>query len=180
MTAIIRPTIAGMEAEGAPYKGVLYAGLMIADGRPKLLEYNVRFGDPECQVLMMRLKSDLLPALIAARDGVLKDFDLRWYDEAALCVVMAANGYPGAYQKGSVIGGLDDAAALEDVAVFHAGTARGADGAIVATGGRVLGVTAFGKTVAAAQARAYGAVGRLDWPGGFCRRDIGWRAIGKK
>jgi phosphoribosylamine--glycine ligase len=180
MTTIIRPTIAGMAAEGAPFKGVLYAGLMIGeDGAPRLLEYNVRFGDPECQVLMMRLMSDLLPALIAACDGVLKDFDLRWYDEAALTVVMATNGYPGAYDRGSVIRGLDEAAALEDVAIFHAGTARGANGEIVATGGRVLGVTALGETVAEAQRRAYQAVELIDWPGGFCRRDIGWRAVGR-
>jgi len=179
METIIRPTIAGMRAEGAPYAGVLYAGLMIADGRPKLLEYNVRFGDPECQVLMMRLKSDLLPALVAAADGVLSSFDLRWYDEAALTVVMAANGYPGAYDKGSEIGGLDAAGAMENVMVFHAGTARAEDGRVLATGGRVLGVTALGATVADAQMRAYAAVDAIDWPGGFCRRDIGWRAIGR-
>ena len=177
MDTIITPTMDGMAAEGAPYVGVLYAGLMIEDGVPKLLEYNVRFGDPECQVLMMRLRSDLLPALIAAADGVLKDFDLRWYDEVALTVVMAANGYPGAYDKGSEIRGLDEAAAIEDVTVFHAGTASGLNGEILATGGRVLGVTALGATVAEAQARAYRAVDAIDWPGGFCRRDIGWRAV---
>lgn len=180
METIIIPTIEGMKAEGAPYKGVLYAGLMIDKGEPKLLEYNVRFGDPECQVLMMRLKSDLLPALIAAADGVLKNFDLRWYDEPALTVVMAANGYPGSYEKGSTIGGLNDAGAVDDVTVFHAGTASAEDGSITATGGRVLGVTAIGVTVADAQARAYKAVDLIDWPGGFCRRDIGWRAIGRK
>ena len=178
MERIIRPTIAGMAAEGKPYKGVLYAGLMIDARGPKLLEYNVRFGDPECQVLMMRLMSDLLPALIAARDGVLKNFDLRWYDDAALTVVMAAQGYPGAYAKGSVIGGLDAAGAMEDVTVFHAGTGT-ADGGIIATGGRVLGVTALGPDVAAAQQRAYQAVDAIDWPQGFCRRDIGWRAVGR-
>ena len=178
MANIITPTIEGMAAEGKPYKGVLYAGLMIDAAGAKLLEYNVRFGDPECQVLMARLMSDLLPALIASRDGVLKNFDLRWYDEAALTVVMAANGYPGAYEKGSVIRGLDAADALEDVTVFHAGTAN-ANGDIVATGGRVLGVTALGSDVADAQKRAYQAVDIIDWPGGFCRRDIGWRAVGR-
>ncbi len=177
MKTIITPTMEGMAAEGTPYAGVLYAGLMIKDGVPKLLEYNVRFGDPECQVLMMRLRSDLLPALMAAADGVLSDFDLRWYDEVALTVVMAANGYPGAYDKGSEIRGLEAVAALPDVTVFHAGTARGPNGEILATGGRVLAVTALGKTVADAQARAYRAVDAIDWPGGFCRRDIGWRAV---
>ena len=179
MARIVRPTIAGMKEEGCPYKGVLYAGLMIGRDGPKLLEYNVRFGDPECQVLMPRLKSDLLPALVAARDGVLKNFDLRWYDDAALTVVMASNGYPGAYEKGSEIHGLEAAASLENVLVFHAGTAFGPGGAVVATGGRVLGVTAIGRTIAEAQARAYKAVDAIDWPGGFCRRDIGWRAVGR-
>ncbi len=180
MTEIVQPTIAGMAAEGAPYKGVLYAGLMIDKGKPKLLEYNVRFGDPECQVLMMRLKSDLLPALIAAYDGVLKDFDLRWYDETALVVVMAANGYPGRYKKGSVIGGLEAAEAVDDVTIFHAGTAMNDDEEIVATGGRVLGVTSLAPTVVEAQRKAYEAVDLIDWPGGFCRCDIGWRAVGRK
>ena len=179
MARIVRPTVAGMKEEGCPYKGVLYAGLMIGRDGPKLLEYNVRFGDPECQVLMPRLKSDLLPALVAARDGVLKNFDLRWYDDAALTVVMASNGYPGAYEKGSEIHGLEAAASLENVLVFHAGTAFGPGGAVVATGGRVLGVTAIGRTIAEAQARAYKAVDAIDWPGGFCRRDIGWRAVGR-
>lgn len=177
MKSIINPTMAGMKAEGKPYKGVLYAGLMIENGQPKLLEYNVRFGDPECQVLMMRLMSDLLPALIASADGVLKDFDLRWYDETALTVVMAANGYPGAYDKGSVIRGLEDASRDRDITIFHAGTAIGENGEICATGGRVIAVTALGDTVAEAQATAYKAVDAVDWPGGFCRRDIGWRAV---
>ena len=179
MARIVRPTIAGMKEEGCPYKGVLYAGLMIGRDGPKLLEYNVRFGDPECQVLMPRLKSDLLPALVAARDGVLKNFDLRWYDDAALTVVMAANGYPGAYEKGSEIRGLEAAASVENVLVFHAGTGFGPGGAVIATGGRVLGITAIGRTIADAQARAYQAVDAIDWPGGFCRRDIGWRAVGR-
>jgi phosphoribosylamine--glycine ligase len=161
---------------GRPFKGVLFAGLMIDQNGPKLLEYNTRFGDPECQVLMTRLKSDLLPALIAARDGALEHFDLRWHDEAALTVVMAARGYPGAYDKGSEIRGLDKVAKLPGVTVFHAGTAN-KDGKIVATGGRVLSVTATGETVAEAQNRAYRAVDLIDWPEGFCRRDIGWRAV---
>jgi phosphoribosylamine---glycine ligase len=173
---IIRPTVEAMAEEGRPYKGVLYAGLMMTPDGPKLVEYNVRFGDPECQVLMMRLKSDLLPALMAARDGVLKHFDLRWHDGAALTVVMAAKGYPGAYKKDTEISGLDEAGEVEDVKVFHAGTRRDGD-RVLATGGRVLNVTATGKSVAEAQARAYEAVDRIDWPDGFCRRDIGWRAI---
>ncbi|MCH8112533.1 MAG: phosphoribosylamine--glycine ligase [Proteobacteria bacterium] len=178
MTRIIRPTVAAMAAEGRPFKGVLYAGLMITAQGPQLLEYNVRFGDPECQVLMPRLKSDLLPLLLAASDGVLNHVDARWYDEAALCVVMAAKGYPGAYDKGTPIGGLAEAAAMEGVTIFQAGTAKGDEG-LVATGGRVLGVTALGGTVAVAQHRAYAAVDLIDWPGGFCRRDIGWRAVGE-
>ncbi len=179
MTEIIEPTVKGMAAEGRPFKGVLYAGLMITDNGPQLLEYNVRFGDPECQVLMARLKSDIVPALKAAHDGELDRFDLRWRDEAALCVVMAANGYPGAYQKGTEIRGLNDLESEEaagELVVFHAGTQR-ADDHYLATGGRVLGVTALGATVEAAQSRAYQAVDRIDWPDGFCRRDIGWRAI---
>jgi phosphoribosylamine--glycine ligase len=179
MDTIVGPTVAGMAAEGAPYKGVLYAGLMLTADGPKLLEYNVRFGDPECQVLAMRLKSDLLPALIASCDGQLGHLDLRWYDDAALTVVMAANGYPGAYDKGSEIRGLDALAGEDEVKVFHAGTAR-EDGRLLATGGRVLNVTALGATIAEAQARAYAAVDRIDWPGGFCRRDIGWRAVARE
>jgi phosphoribosylamine---glycine ligase len=173
---IVLPTVRALKAMGAPYKGVLYAGLMITATGPKLIEYNVRFGDPECQVLMLRLMSDLLPALMAARDGMLKNFALRWYPDAALTVVMAAKGYPGSYAKGSEILGLADAAKLEGVEIFHAGTAR--DGArILANGGRVLNVSALGKTVEQAQARAYAAVDRIVWPEGFCRRDIGFRAV---
>jgi phosphoribosylamine---glycine ligase len=179
MARIIAPTVAAMAAEGRPYKGVLYAGLMLTDDGPKLIEYNCRFGDPEAQVLLPRLKSDLLPALVAARDGVLKTFDLRWHEEAALCVVLAAKGYPGAYDKGSAIGGLDGIANDANVLLFHAGT-KEAGGRIVADGGRVLDVVGLGSTVAEAQARAYTAVGRIDWPGGFWRRDIGWRALGRK
>ncbi len=173
---IVRPTVAAMAAEGAPFRGALYAGLMITAEGPKLLEYNVRFGDPECQVMVTRLKSDLVPALLAARDGELGHLDLRWHDGAALCVVMATRGYPGQYVKGSVIRGLDRAAAVPDVTVFHAGTAA-RDGAIVANGGRVLGVTALAPSLAVARARAYQAVDRIDWPEGYCRRDIGARAL---
>jgi phosphoribosylamine---glycine ligase len=179
VSRIIEPTIRAMAAEGRPFKGVLYAGLMLTKEGPKLLEYNVRFGDPECQVLCVRLMSDLLPALIASAEGVLASFHLRWYDKAALTVVLAAKGYPEAYQKGTEIRGLEQAAALPDVTVFHAGTRRGEDGRILANGGRVLNVTAAGKTIAEAKTRAYEAVDRIDWPEGFCRRDIGWRAVGR-
>jgi phosphoribosylamine--glycine ligase len=176
MGEIIHPTVRAMKAMGAPFKGVLFAGLMITKDGPQLIEYNVRFGDPECQVLMLRLMSDLVPALLAARDGQLKNFDLRWYPDAALTVVMAAKGYPGNYAKGSPIKGLDAAAQIEGVEIFHAGTK--ADGArILANGGRVLNVSARGKNVREAQQRAYAAVDRIQWPGGFCRRDIGWQAV---
>jgi phosphoribosylamine--glycine ligase len=176
MDEIVKPTVAALAKAGAPYKGVLFAGLMITKDGPQLIEYNVRFGDPECQVLMLRLMSDLVPALIAARDGQLKNFDLRWYADAALTVVMATKGYPGAYGKGSVIEGLDAAAQVEGVEIFHAGT-KSEGGKILANGGRVLNVSARGKTVREAQARAYAAVDRIKWPDGFCRRDIGWRAV---
>jgi phosphoribosylamine--glycine ligase len=173
---IIVPTIRAMKTMGCPFKGVLFAGLMITRVGPKLIEYNVRFGDPECQVLMLRLMSDLVPALLAARDGMLKNFDLRWFPEAALTVIMAAKGYPGEYRKGSVIEGLDQAAAVEGVEIFHAGT-RTEGGKVLANGGRVLAVSALGETVAEAQRRAYAAVDKIRWPDGFCRRDIGWRAV---
>jgi len=176
MDEIIYPTVRAMAAEGMPYRGVLYAGLMITDAGPKLIEYNCRFGDPECQVLMMRLKSDLLPALIATVDGELANFDLRWHDEPALTVVMAARGYPGDYVKGTEIRGLYAAAAVEGVQIFHAGTKADGD-RILANGGRVLNVTAMGATIAEARERAYAAIDRLDWPEGFCRRDIAWRAL---
>jgi phosphoribosylamine--glycine ligase len=179
MDEIIKPTVRAMKEMGAPFRGILFAGLMITQQGPKLIEYNVRFGDPECQVLMLRLMSDIVPALIAARDGQLKNFDLRWYDEAALVVVMATNGYPGNYGKGSVIEGLDAAGALDGVEIFHAGT-KSEGGKITANGGRVLGVAATGETVAEAQQRAYAAVDAIDWPGGFCRRDIGYLAIGRQ
>jgi phosphoribosylamine---glycine ligase len=180
MQRIILPTVEAMIKEGAPFKGVLFAGLMITKSGPQLIEYNTRFGDPECQTLMLRLKSDLLPALIASRDGMLKDFDLRWKDDAALCVVMAGEGYPGEPRKGTVIEGLDAAAAEADAVVFHAGTVMGENGKILANGGRVLGVCGTGKTIGAAQARAYATVDRIRWPEGFCRRDIGWRAIARE
>ncbi len=175
MERIIRPTVAAMKQEGTPFRGVLYAGLMVADGAPRLLEYNVRFGDPECQALMARLASDLLPALVASADGVLDMFDLRWHDDAALTVVMAAKGYPGTYAKGSAIGGLEAASAIDGITLFHAGTAD-EDGAVRAAGGRVLGVTACAPSIAAARKLAYRAVDTIDWPDGFCRRDIGARA----
>jgi phosphoribosylamine--glycine ligase len=176
MDEFVLPTVRAMKAEGMPFKGILYAGLMITADGPKLIEYNVRFGDPECQVLMLRLKSDLVPALIAACDGMLKNFDLRWSDETAITVVMASKGYPGDYAKGTLIEGLNDAAAVEGVEIFHAGTAL-RDGCVVAAGGRVLNVSAVGRSVADARARAYAAVDRIRWTDGFCRRDIGWRAL---
>lgn len=179
MEEIIKPTVEGMAEAGLPFQGVLYAGLMITDQGPKLIEYNVRFGDPECQVLMMRLKSDLLPALLATADGVLDTFDLRWYDDAALSVVVATEGYPGAYEKGSVIRGLDAAGSDENVEIFHAATSV-KDGEVIATGGRVLNVTARGRTVREARDRAYAVISRIDWPEGYCRTDIGWRAIARE
>ncbi|NMG38848.1 phosphoribosylamine--glycine ligase [Chelativorans sp. ZYF759] len=175
MDEIVKPTLAGMAELGCPFQGVLFVGLMITAQGPQLIEYNVRFGDPECQVLMMRLKDDLLPLLNGAVDGQLSHMSARWRDDAALTVVMAANGYPGTPQKGSVISGLEKAAG-EGTEIFHAGTAE-KDGQLVAAGGRVLNVTALGKTVTEARDRAYEAVDRIDWPQGFCRRDIGWRAV---
>jgi phosphoribosylamine--glycine ligase len=176
MAKIIVPTVAGMKARGTPFRGVLYAGVMLTADGPKLFEYNVRFGDPECQVLMLRMMSDIVPALLASCDGQLKNFDVRWFPEAALTVAMAAKGYPGDYAKGTRIEGLDAAAKIEGVEVFHAGTIE-KDGQILANGGRVLNVSATGKTVTEAQRRAYAAVDRIQWPDGFCRRDIGWQAV---
>src|SRR3982075_518759 len=176
MSRIILPTVNGMKARGTPFRGVLYAGVMLTADGPKLFEYNVRFGDPECQVLMLRMMSDIVPAMLASCDGQLKNFDLRWFPEPALTVVMAAKGYPGDYARGTRIEGLDDAAKVEGVEIFHAGTIA-KDGAILANGGRVLNVCAAGKTVAEAQARAYAAVDRIKWPEGFCRSDIGWQAV---
>ena len=176
MDEIIFPTLRAMRARGAPFKGVLFAGLMITDDGPKLIEYNVRFGDPECQVLMLRMMGDIVPALFAACDGQLNHFSLRWFPDPALTVVMAAKGYPGDYAKGTPIEGLDEAAKVEDVEIFQAGT-KEEGGRILANGGRVLNVCASGKTVAEAQARAYEAVDRIIWPDGFCRRDIGFQAV---
>ncbi|MGL4320048.1 MAG: phosphoribosylamine--glycine ligase, partial [Paracoccaceae bacterium] len=176
MAEIVQPTIAEMARRGTPYQGVLYAGLMIADGRARLVDYNARFGDPEAQVLMMRLGAQALDLLLACAEGRLDSAQVHWADDHALCVVMAANGYPGAYAKGSVIGGLDQLPEDSRHMVFHAGTTAVA-GQITATGGRVLGITARGETLADARARAYGLVDAIDWPEGFCRRDIGWRAL---
>ena len=179
MREIIMPTVNAMAERGTPFRGVLFAGLMIAASGPKLIEYNARFGDPETQVLMMRLKSDLLAALLATADGVLKDFDLRWSDDAALTVVMAANGYPGTPVKGTEIKGLEAAKLVPNVEIFHAGTRR--DGArLLADGGRVLNVTGRGRTVAEARDAAYAAIAKIDWPGGFYRKDIGWRALQRR
>jgi phosphoribosylamine--glycine ligase len=177
MAQIIRPTVAGMAAAGTPYRGVLYAGLMLTADGPRLIEFNVRFGDPETQVQMVRLMSDLGQLLQGVADGMLGHMNVRWYDEAALSVVMAARGYPGAYDKGSEIRGLDAAADMEGVTIFHAAT-RFAQERVIASGGRVLNVTAQAPTLHEAHARAYAAVDRIDWPEGFCRRDIGWRALG--
>jgi phosphoribosylamine---glycine ligase len=178
MNEIVIPTIRGMSELGAPYSGVLYAGLMITRDGPKLIEYNVRFGDPECQVLMMRLKDDIVTLMLAACDSTLDKISVRWWDDAALTVVMAAKGYPGEFAKGSEIRGLDRAARVEGVEIFHAGTAI-KNGKLVANGGRVLNVTARGKTIAEACSRAYETIDFIDWPEGFCRRDIGWRAIAR-
>lgn len=176
MKEIVEPTMRGMAELGCPFSGVLFVGLMITKKGPELIEFNVRFGDPECQVLMMRLKSDLLPVLRDVAEGHLDDVKLDWSSDSALTVVMAAKGYPADPQKGSVISGIDKADHLPDVKVFHAGTTL-KDGKIIANGGRVLNVTATGRTVKQAQARAYQAINLIDWPEGFCRHDIGWRAI---
>jgi phosphoribosylamine--glycine ligase len=177
LAEIVRPTVAGLLAEGNPYQGVLYAGLMLTARGPQLIEFNVRFGDPECQVLLPRLMTDLGQLLLGVADGALGHMDLRWYPEPALTVVMAAKGYPGDYVKGTEIRGLGAAAEVPGVTIFHAGT-RIVDGRVLANGGRVLNVTAQGATLAEARERAYAAIDRIDWPEGFCRRDIGWRALG--
>ena len=179
MEQFIQPNSKGMAEEGNPYKGVLYAGLMITPNGPKLIEYNARFGDPETQVLILRLKSDLLPALMACVDGQLSSFDLRWDSASAVCVVMAAKGYPDNYSKGSVINGIDTLKDDDNIKIFHAGTTRSSEGQILADGGRVLGVTALGADISLAQRNAYLAVDKVHWPEGFFRRDIGWRAIKK-
>lgn len=176
MDEMIHPTLRAMQTKGMPYKGVLYAGIMLTDKGPKLVEYNARFGDPECQVLMLRMMSDIVPALIACADGQLGHMSLRWYDDVAITVIMATKGYPGDAPKGSRIEGLDEAGKGEGVEIFHAGTKR-IDGHITANGGRVLNICALGKSVGEARERAYAAIGKIDWPEGFCRSDIGWRAV---
>ena len=178
METFIKPTVAAFAERGLHYMGVLYLGLMITKTGPKLVEYNCRFGDPEAQVLLPRLKSDLLAALLAARAGTLDKVSLDWRDETALTVVMASGGYPGSYEKGHEISGLEEAAALPGVTIFHAGTEK-RDGKIVAVGGRVLNVTATGKDAAQARDRAYTAVEKISWKGSFYRRDIGWRALSR-
>ena len=172
MTEIIEPSVKGLAEDDTPFVGVLYAGLVLTPDGPKLLEYNARFGDPECQVLMMRLKSDLVAALLAACDGQLKNVDLQWYEDSAVCVVMATEGYPGAYEKGSAIVGLSAADNNDEVTVFHAATRRTDDGGIEAHGGRVLGVTAHGADLATARSLAYDAIKQIDWPEGYNRKDI--------
>ena len=176
MSQILQPTVRAMKEKGMPYVGVLYAGLMITSEGPKLIEYNARFGDPECQVLMRRLTSDLVPALHAAATGTLDGVALDWADDAAALIVMATSGYPGTYQKGSEIAGLAEAASVPGVEIFHAGT-KSDGGRVQAVGGRVLNITASGSTGKEALARAYEAAGRIDWPEGFYRKDIGWRLL---
>ena len=176
MDTIIAPTILAMKKRGTPFKGMLFAGLMIDQGVPKLLEYNTRFGDPETQSLLPRLTSDLCAALLATVDGTLQNTRLTWSNKSALCVIMAAKGYPDSYQKGSIIRNLSGAQSEKDITIFHAGT-KEINGEITANGGRVLGITAIGDTIAEAQKKAYAAVDKVDWPEGFCRRDIGWRAL---
>ncbi len=179
MDTIIIPTVDGMKAEGRPYTGVLYAGLMLVNGTPKLIEYNARFGDPECQVIMPRLGNDFLDVIEAAVNGNLKQYGgkLEWSSKSSITVVMASNGYPGSYEKGSVIKNVDEAERYEGVKVFHAGTARNDDGELVNVGGRVLNITAGGDNIGHAKRLAYEAIKKIDWPGGFCRFDIGWRAV---
>jgi len=177
MARVVAPTLAEMARRGTPFRGVLFVGLMITAAGPQLIEFNVRFGDPECQALMLRLRSDLLPALLAACDGELVDFDLRWEELSSILVVMAARGYPGAYARGTEIRGLERAAQVPGVQIFHAGTARREDGALVATGGRVLGIGATGRSLREARDAAYAAVDAVDWPEGYWRRDIAHRAL---
>ncbi len=176
MREIVTPTVAGMAERGAPFRGVLFAGLMIGADGPRLIEFNVRFGDPEAEAILARLDDDLLEFMLGCARGALPNRAPRFSDDTALTVVMAARGYPGAVEKGTPIKGLDAAGRLPGVSILHAATRRDGE-RIVADGGRVLAVTALGRDVAEAQSRAYAAVDRLDWPGGFCRRDIGWRAI---
>jgi phosphoribosylamine--glycine ligase len=178
MEKIIFPTAKKLNEMGVPYCGVLFAGLMITRTGPRLIEFNARFGDPETQAMLPRLKSDLLDALHKCATGQLNDVKLEWKNETALCVVMAAKGYPGSYQKGTVIRNLEKAKAIPNAVVLHAGTKRNASGEITAQGGRVLGITGQGSTLPDAKAAAYRAVDQIDWADGFCRRDIGWRAAG--
>jgi len=177
MNEIILPTVEGMKENSTPFSGILYAGLMITETGPRLIEYNARFGDPETQVMIPRLKSDLLAALFATSKGMLDSVELNWYDNNALCVVMAANGYPASYEKGSVIKGLKEANETETGVVFHAGTDKSENGDITANGGRVLGVTGWASTVTDAKEKAYDMISKIDWNSGFCRTDIGWRAV---
>lgn len=179
MDEVINPTVKAMKEMERPFQGVLFAGLMMTKTGPRLIEFNARFGDPETEVMIPRLKSDLLTVLHAAARGRLDEIKLEWHADAALCVVMAAEGYPGSYKKGTVIRGLDKANQAAGGTLFHAGTSRNDAGDIIATGGRVLAVTAMGRDVAAAQRAAYAAVDCIEWPEGFCRRDIGWRAVGR-
>tara|TARA_B110000438_G_scaffold294785_1_gene336727 strand:- start:242 stop:1513 length:1272 start_codon:yes stop_codon:yes gene_type:complete len=176
MNEIIIPTIRGAAADNRPFKGVLFAGLMITEDGPKLIEYNVRFGDPECQPIMMRLKSDALELLLACAEGRLDQYNLEWHKSAALCVVLAAKGYPDSYKVGTEIKGLDIASNENDVMIFHSGTAK-KNNSIVSNGGRVLSVTALGKDIKEAKIRAYKVVNLIDWPDGYFRKDIGWRAV---
>lgn len=178
MEQVVQRAVDGMAAEGCAYQGIVYAGLMVKDGEVKTLEFNARFGDPECQPLLMRMKSDLVPLLLAVAEGDLSKHGIEWHDQAAICVVMAAEGYPGDYPKGDTITGIEAAEQLADVTVFHAGTAE-KDGQIVTAGGRVLGVTALGDTVAAAIERAYQGVDMISWRGAQFRRDIGKKALGR-
>lgn len=178
MEQVVQRAVDGMAAEGCAYQGILYAGLMVKDGEVKTLEFNARFGDPECQPLLMRMKSDLVPLLLAVAEGELAGHSIEWHDQAAICVVMAAEGYPGDYPKGDTITGIAAAESLDDVTVFHAGTSE-KDGQIVTAGGRVLGVTALGNGVAAAIERAYQAVTKISWRGVQYRRDIGRKALGR-
>lgn len=178
MEQVVQRAVDGMAAEGCAYQGIVYAGLMVKDGEVKTLEFNARFGDPECQPLLMRMKSDLVPLLLAVAEGDLSGHSIEWHDQAAICVVMAAEGYPGDYPKGDTITGIEAAEQVADVTVFHAGTAE-KDDRIVTAGGRVLGVTALGNTVAAAIERAYQGVEKISWRGVQFRRDIGKKALGR-
>jgi phosphoribosylamine--glycine ligase len=179
MRTVIQPTINAMASEGHPYKGVLFAGLMIKNSKIKTLEFNVRFGDPECQVLMARLASDIVEAIDAAVTGKLGDIEITWKKEAALVVVMATIGYPNSYTNGTEIKNLARANKINGVTIFHAGT-KAENGRVIANGGRVLSITALASDVRSAQRKAYNAVDTIDWHQGFCRRDIGWRAIAQE